>query len=200
MNNLPSAVLARSGAAVAAGALLAAAVAVGGAAATSASATATAKPVGSATVKDSRNDMLGHGADIFSVRLVNRDRVRVVIQHRNLVRSWKPASSGTVYVDTDRSTAGPDYALVAGLYSGTDYSLLHTDGWKIRYRKPVEGRYQMRLRFDTDRTVVTMSRAALGRPQDVRVAVHTAGDDGDGHTIHDWLKGTNRFSPWVARG
>lgn len=57
---------------------------------------ASTQPVGAVTVQDSPSDMLGHGADILSVRLVNRDRVKVVIQHRDLVRSWKPQSSGTL--------------------------------------------------------------------------------------------------------
>jgi hypothetical protein len=197
MNTASSTLLAKPGRLVTAAAVLATAA---GVAASAPAAHASTQPVGAVTVQDSRTDMLGHGADIFSVRLVNRDRVRVVIQHRNLVRSWKPQSSGTVYVDTDRSTAGPDYALVAGLYAGSDYTLLHTDGWRIRYRKPVQGFYQLRLHYDTDRTVLTMSRAALGRPGAVRVAVHTAGDDQAGHTIHDWLKGANRFTPWVKRG
>lgn len=197
MNTTSSALLAKPGrlATTAAMTLVAA-----GVAASASTAHAAPYPVGAVTVQDSRTDMVGHGADIFRVRLVNRDRVKVVIQHRDLVRSWKPQSSGTVYVDTDPSTSGPDYALVAGLYAGSDYTLLHTDGWRIRYRKPTQGFYQLRLHYDTDRTVATMSRAALGRPGAVRVAVHTAGDDRDGHTVHDWLKGANRFTPWVKRG
>lgn len=171
----------------------------GGASSATGTATAVAEPAsGTVTVQDSREDMLGHGADIFSVKVVNRDRVRVVIAHRDLVRSWRPEASGTIYLDTDRSTAGPDFALVAGLYSGTGYTMYETDGWKIRYRRPVEGSYQMRLRFDTDRTVLNVERATVGDPRVVRASVHTAGNDGEGHTIHDWLKRPNSFTPWVA--
>ena len=200
MNLLPSARLARSAALVTTSAVLAGAVATPAAGATAATSTTAAKPVGAVTVPDSRTDMAGHGADIFSVRLVNRDQVKVVIQHRDLVRSPNPGSSGTVYFDTKRSTTGPDYALVTALHGGGDYSLLHTDGWKIRYRKPAQGSFQLRLHYDTDRTVVTVGRATLGRPGDVRVSVHTAGYDRNGDTVHDWLNGFHRFTPWVARG
>lgn len=181
----------------AATATVAAILATGGTTATAATSSAPAE--GEVTVKDSRRDMLGHGADIFSVKLVNGDRVRTVIQHRDLVRSWRPAASGTIYLDTDRSTEGPDFALVAGLYSGTGYNLYETDGWKIRYRRPAEGFYNMTLRFAMDRTVLVVDRDTLGDPAVVRASVHTAGDDGDGHTIHDWLKRPNSFTPWVAR-
>ncbi len=199
---LSSALLSKSGAVTAASALVIGAMAgSGSASATPSTATNLSAPaVGSVTVKDSRSDMLGHGADIFSVRLVNRDRVRVVVQHRDLVRSWKPQSSGTIYLDTDRSTTGPDYALVAGLYAGTDYTLHPTDGWKIRYRKSARGWYAMKLDYVHDRTVLDVARTTLGSPDDVRVSVHTAGDDQDGHIIHDWLKRPNSFTPWVARG
>lgn len=162
--------------------------------------TAQSGPTGAVTVRDSRTDMVGHGADIFWVRLVNRDRVKVVVKHRDLVRSWKPESSGTIYLDTDRSTAGADYALVAGLYAGTGYTLYKTDGWKIRYRKPVQGPYRMRLDYGRDLTVLDLARRTLGRPGAVRVSVHTAGNDGDGHTVHDWLGRANSFTPWVRRG
>lgn len=201
--------LTRAGAALAAAAALAtvaglssqpSAATAGAAPEATAPTAAAAGPVGSVTVKDSRTDMLGHGADIFSVRVAHRDGVRVVVQHRDLVRSWKPAASGTIYLDTDRATQGPDFALVAGLYSGTGYTMHPTDGWKIRYAAQVKGTYRMTLRYAVDRTVLELPRRTLGNPAAVRASVHTAGDDQQGHEIHDWLGRANSFTPWVARG
>lgn len=198
--------LARAGATLAAAATLATVAGLSSQASTAApaavtaDAAATSGPVGSVTVSDSRTDMLGHGADIFSVRVAHRDAVRVVVQHRDLVPSWKPAASGTIYLDTDRATRGPDFALVAGLYSGTGYTMHPTHGWRIRYGQQVRGTYRMTLRYAVDRTVLEVSRRALGNPEKVRASVHTAGDDQQGHEIHDWLRRANSFTPWVARG
>lgn len=153
----------------------------------------------SVVVKDARGDMLGHGADIVRVRVTNKGFVRVRIKHEDLVRSFRSGSSGTVYLDTDRSKAGPEFAFVAGLYEGTDYALVKTAGWKVLYDRPVSGFYEMSLDYVNDVTRIRLSRRALDRPGAVRVAVHTAGDL-DNHTVDDWLKAPRHLTRWVARG
>lgn len=153
----------------------------------------------SAGFKDAAGDMLGHGADILRVRVANDKMVRVRIKHDNLVRSFKSGSSGTVYVDTDRSRVGPEFAFVAGLYEGADYSLQRVRKWDVVESLPLGGRYEMSLDYARDLTHIKFGRRALGSPDAVRVAVKTGGDL-DNHTVEDWLRGSRKFTSWVARG
>jgi hypothetical protein len=153
----------------------------------------------SAGFNDAAGDMLGHGADILRVRVTNDKMVRVRIKHDNLVRSFRSGSSGTVYFDTDRSKAGPEFAFVAGLYEDADYSLQRVREWDVVESLPLGGRYELRLDYGDDLTHIKIGRRALGSPDAVRVAVQTGGDL-DNHTVEDWLRGSRKLTPWVARG
>lgn len=162
-------------------------------------ATAGAASAETATFRDARNDALGIGADIHNVRVANERVVRIRIQHADLVRSFRSGASGTVYFDTDRAGAGPELAFVTGLYDGTDYRLVKTDGWKVLHDRPARGAYDMSLDYAKDVTRIKLSRRALGHPGRLRVAVQTAGNL-DNHTVEDWYLGKHRFTGWVARG
>ena len=45
--------------------------------------------------------------------------------------SYKSGAGVTVYLDTDPSDAGPAFAFLGGMFSGTDYGLVRTEGWTI---------------------------------------------------------------------
>jgi hypothetical protein len=96
---------------------------LGGAALATALTLALSAPAGadSVGVKDPAD--LGHGADLRSV-VVDHGGQNVVITttHTNLRPSFRSGSSGSVFIDTDQSDPGPEFAFVAGYYRGADYS------------------------------------------------------------------------------
>lgn len=150
---------------------------------------------------DARGDMLGHGADIWRVRAVNDDHVRVRVKHDDLVRSWRSGSSIAVYLDTDRQRRGPEFVLQGATYEGADYALLRADGWKPASGQtaPMRCGYGMTLDYVRDTATVEIDRACLRNPGRIRVAVKTGGDL-DNHSVVDWLGGLRHWTPWVARG
>lgn len=152
-------------------------------------------------VKDA-ND-LDHGVDLRAVVVDhNAENVAVTTSHDNLRRSFRTGSSGSVYLDTDESDAGPEYVFVGGFFVGTDYQLLHTEGFHhTKWGQPVEGAYDMRVNYVKDRVRMKISRDAIGSPEQVRVAVKVGGSRSDGTTrgIVDWLGEPRSFTEWVAQ-
>ncbi|MGH3330352.1 MAG: hypothetical protein ACRDPJ_03505 [Nocardioidaceae bacterium] len=153
-------------------------------------------------VKDAQDTF--HGSDLRAVHLVNGDHnVAVVTSHTNLRRDPKTGSSGAVYIDTDRSDKGPEFVFVGGYFEGTDYQLLHTEGFGHKnWGAPVNGSYEMTVDYAKERVRMRMSRAVLGNPGKVRVAVRVSGTRTDGTSIGlvDWLGEPRSFTQWVARG
>jgi hypothetical protein len=146
-------------------------------------------------VKDAKD--LRHGVDLRSVQVDHRDRTIVVTTtHTDLRRSFRSGSSGAVYLDTDPGEPGPGY-----VFAGTDYTLLEVDGFSnATWGEPVEGSYEMRIDYDADHVRMRISRATLGSPDEVRVAVRVAGSRPDGSsTRRDWLGEPRSFTEWVAR-
>lgn len=141
---------------------------------------------------------LRHGSDLLSVRVANKvDDLVVVTTHRDLRRDPSSGSGGSVFIDTDPADAGPEYVVVGGWFEGTDYALLETEGWATsQWREPVEGSYELRIDYDTDKVRVRVSQDAIGAPDAVRVAVRAAGPN----TRIDWIGAARSFTPWVARG
>lgn len=158
---------------------------------------ASADSIGVADPKD-----LDHGVDLRSVVVThNADNVVVTTTHTNLRPSFLSGSAGAVFLDTDESVAGPEYVFVGGYFDGTDYQLLHTDGFARRtWGKPVDGSYRMRLDYDKEQVRMRISREAIGSPAQVRVAVRVAGTHPDGsNTARDWLGEPRSFTEWVAQ-
>ena len=145
-----------------------------------------------------------HGSDLRAVHVKNGNhRVVVTTTHTNLRRDPRTGSGGAVYLDTDRSDRGPEFVFVGGYFRGTDYQLLHTEGFGARsWGEPVDGAYGMRVDYADEHVRMRMSRAALDRPGRIRVAVRVAGtrSDGSGTELVDWLGEPRSFTPWVARG
>jgi hypothetical protein len=161
-----------------------------------------ATPAGAASIGVRDPQDTHHGSDLRSVQVVNGDHnLRVVTTHTNLRRDPATGSAGAVYVDTDPDDRGPEYVFVGGYFEGTDYQLLHTEGFgHRRWGAPVTGSYEMRVDYARDQVRMRMSRAALGRPGRVRVAVTTSGLRTDGTSVVDWLKEPRSFTRWVAKG
>jgi hypothetical protein len=152
------------------------------------------------TFDDAHGDV-AHGVDLQSVTVVNEKNVRIVIRHADLRRSYKSGASGTVFLDTDPSAKGPEFAFTGGFFEGADYALIKTDGWKVGRRAvPLTCSYEMHLDYAHDVTRMRMSRACLDQPGKVRVAVKVGGEQADGDIVRDWLGSRRELTPWVARG
>ncbi|MGN6574516.1 MAG: hypothetical protein ACTHKG_02400, partial [Nocardioides sp.] len=144
---------------------------------------------------------MDHGADIVSVKVVNEKSVRVVLKAADLVPSYQSGAGVKIYFDTDPQDAGPEYAFLGGLFDGTDYGVVAVDGWKVpKYPTTVGKFYIMKLDYEKDVAKIRISRAALGRPDAIRVAVRTSGEQPDGDYVHDWLGARREFTPWITRG
>lgn len=145
---------------------------------------------------------LRHGADLRSVEVEHRARnVVVTTTHTDLQESFRSGSSGAVFLDTDPDDAGPEFVFFGGFFAGTDYALVHTDGFaRSAVGEPVEGSYRMKIDYDLEQVRIRISREALGDPDEVRVAVRVAGTRPDGKdTRQDWLGAPRSFTDWVAQ-
>jgi hypothetical protein len=153
-------------------------------------------------VKDPRDT--AHGVDLRAVQLKNGDNnIVVTTHHTNLRPSPATGSAGAIYIDTDRSDKGPEFVFVGGFYEGTDYQLLHTEGFGHKnWGAPANGYYEMRVNYDKDQVRMRMSRATLDNPGDVRVAVRVSGTRTDGSStgLVDWLGDPRSYTMWVEKG
>lgn len=152
-----------------------------------------------ATVRDAHGDMHGHGADIHRVRVVNEKAVRILVDHDDLVRSYKSNAGIKIYLDTDRDQAGPEFVFMGGIFEGADYALQTAEDWKATGVVPLQKPYRMKLDYAHDVTRIRISQLALDHPDEVRVTVRTGGEL-DGDQVTDWLRGVRHFTRWVARG
>ena len=159
--------------------------------------TATTAEAGTPWYSDSKSDSAA-GADIHQVRVMHGDRLRVTIQHDDLVRSASSNASGAVYVDLRPGKPGPELALTGGLMDGTDYALVRMRNWKPAGEQ-LTCAHKMVLNYDTDRSLFVIGRSCLGNVDLARVAVRTAGNDGDSGLDVDWLHGRRNFTDWIAR-
>lgn len=146
-----------------------------------------------------------HGSDITGLEVRNGQKnLHVVSFHENLRRSPLTGTGGTVFIDTDPDDQGPEYMFTGGFTRGTDYVLSRTEGFgRKQWGKPVRnGDYIMRVRYHDDRVHITMSRAALGDPTDVRVAMRASGSRSNGTSegLTDWVGGRRSFSHWIGQG
>jgi hypothetical protein len=146
-----------------------------------------------------------HGSDILAISVRNGpDRLDVTTWHADLRPDPATGSGGSLFIDTDRDNPGPEYVFVAGYYRGTDYQLLHTDGFRpATWGEPVEdGEYVMRVSYRRDTVRVRIAQGALGEPDRVRVAARASGTRSDGTSdgLVDWVGKRRWFTPWVDRG
>ena len=125
----------------------------------------------------------------------------VTTTHTDLRPSFRTGSAGAVFLDTDATDPGPEYVFVGGYFDGTDYLLLHADGFGRRtWGEPVEGSYRMRLDYEKEQVRMRISREAIGSPAQVRVAVRVSGTRRDGRAgVVDWLGEPRSWTEWVAQ-
>jgi hypothetical protein len=147
--------------------------------------------------QDTKGDV-AHGVDLWSAKVTNNKRVRVTLQHDNLVRDFRSGASVSLYLDTDADHKGPEFVLGGGLYEGSDYQLSRTNGWKA-VGEPLSCRHSLSLDFAADRAYTWFGRKCLGSPTDVRVAVKVAGEKKNGTIVTDWLGSRRHFTAWVAQ-
>jgi hypothetical protein len=146
-----------------------------------------------------------HGSDILAISVRNGERnLDVTTTHADLRPDPATGSGGALFIDTDRHDPGPEYVLVAGYYRGTDYQLLHTDGFRhATWGRPVQdGDYLMRVSYRRDTVHVRISQGALGEPDRVRVSARASGTrrDGTSDGLVDWVGKRRWFTPWLDRG
>ncbi|GAA1935604.1 hypothetical protein [Nocardioides hwasunensis] len=157
---------------------------------------ASADSIGVSDPKDLR-----HGVDLRSVTVDHKAKNLVVTTtHTDLQESFRSGSSGAVFLDTDPDTPGPEYVFAGGFFVGTDYRLLTTEGFATAtWGQPVEGSYRMKVDYEKETVRFRISRAAIGDPDEVRVAVRVAGTKPNGKdTRLDWLGSPRTFTDWVA--
>lgn len=144
-----------------------------------------------------------HGVDLKSV-VVNHDTaLTITTTHLGLRRDPRTGSGGAVFIDTDRKDAGPELVFVGGYFEGTDYQLIETEGFARKtWGAPVDGFYIMDVDYAKEHVRMRISRKALGKTDEVRVAVRVSGTrtDGTSHGLTDWLREPRFFTPWVERG
>lgn len=152
----------------------------------------------SVTVADPAD--VDHRVDLLSVKVDNTaTAVKVTLTHADLIDGIDGFPGGAVFLDTDRKDKGPELVFVGGYYPGTDYNLLETEGFGVtKWGDPVDGRWQLKLDYETDRSIMRMSRKSVGADK-VRVAVRVNGDMGDETIVTDWMGEPRSYTRWLAR-
>jgi hypothetical protein len=143
-----------------------------------------------------------HGVDLRRVTVTNgEENLWVRLKHTNLRRSPSTGSAATVYVDTNRKDPGPEFVFTAGLFEGTDYAFLRTDGFGHRqWGDPVHCSYRLRIDYAEDVSRMRISQDCFGDRQRARVAVRASGQRTDGTAVVDWLGRPRELTPWIHRG
>lgn len=128
-----------------------------------------------------------------------KTNVRFVIDVDDL-RASSPAGA-TVFIDTRGGRKGPEFGFGTGLGSGTDYALFRTSSnWQpAAGSHPLNCDYDVKLRYKSDKAVLTVSRECLRMPKRVRAAVRVI-DTFDGKNVVDWAPDTKTFGLRVAAG
>lgn len=144
---------------------------------------------------------LDHGADLTRVTVKHAKLVRVKLRHVDLRPSANRAPSAVVFIDARKDLPGPEYALSSGLFSGTDYALTATDGFKP-VDKRINCEHNLQLDYLNDVTRISFARSCFKRPAEVRVAVKVAAEakGNTPGTVVDWMTKRRAFTPWVAKG
>jgi hypothetical protein len=125
------------------------------------------------------------------------DNLLVKVRFSELMRS--SAAAVSVFVDTDRGAAGPEYVLSSGLGDGTDYVLTAADGWR-GIDDPIDCDYTARPRWGREVFRAVISRGCFDRVPSVRVSVKMV-DQADGsRPVRDWAPKRKRWTLPVATG
>jgi len=139
-----------------------------------------------ASTTDIRKVRIDHGSKRLNVR-VNFPDLR------------EQAQAGlAIYVDTDGSRRGPEYALFTPLFSGGDYALLEMDGWNSGER--VACRYTAEFDWAGDQVRFRGARGCFDKPDELRVGMRMRDEADPSHPVTDWLLGRREFTRWLTSG
>jgi hypothetical protein len=134
--------------------------------------------------------------DLLSVRVDNStaDPRKVVVVVRQV--DVRAGDGIEIFVDTRPADHGPEYS-ISGV-AGSEYLMRHREHWKGQGPPvPLDCGYRLRVNEQFDRTRAVMSRACLGRPGDIRVAVRV--NRGFPATSQDWAKARRTWLGSVGR-
>ena len=148
---------------------------------------------------DARGDVPS-SIDIQRVQVVNGSpgdpAVRVVVQ----VARLRAGDEVMVWLDTDRSHAGPEY-LAGGIANSDALGLGTIRSWESRAVPVTCPGFRMRAdQFAVgERAGVRIPRSCLGNPDAVRVSVRTSRQRPGAPTVRDFAPARHRFYCWVPR-
>lgn len=125
------------------------------------------------------------------------DNVLVKVRFKELMRS--SAAGVSVFLDTDRDAAGPEYVLSSGLGDGTDYVLTEADGWRGSDDR-VSCDYAARPKWDREVFRAVISRECFDRVPSVRVSVKMVDQTDGSHRVRDWAPQRRRWTLPIASG
>lgn len=147
--------------------------------------------------RDDGADATGSTTDIREVRVKHGNRwVRTEINFPNLRK--KGNASLTIFFDTDKGSKGPEYGVGLPLFSGADYMLAETNGWKPT-DEFVNCRYTAKFDWAGDKVVFRARRGCFDRPAELRVGMKMV-DRAGGDVVRDWLNGRRGATRWLASG
>ncbi|KQW53235.1 hypothetical protein ASC77_02775 [Nocardioides sp. Root1257] len=125
-------------------------------------------------------------------------RLTVKVRFTDLrARSTGGPSGLSIGIDTDATLRGPEFRLTTGLQSGTDYQLVAVEGGDV-IGDPLTCAHKVRLDFAGDRLAFAATRACLGHPDSVRVAVLMRDEFDSSHPVTDWLGAPRSYTDWIA--
>lgn len=147
---------------------------------------------------DDGADATASTTDIRVVRVNHADqRLRVQVGFPDLREDG--AAGLQIWVDSDPEESGPEYAIGAPLFSGGDYMLVRTDGWKP-VGAPVDCRYNLQLDYAEDRLVFAARRGCFDQPDQIRVAMRMYDNEDPSAPVIDWLLGRRELTSWLSPG
>ncbi len=147
---------------------------------------------------DDGADATASTTDIRVVRVNHGEqRLRIQVGFPDLREDG--AAGLLTWIDTDAGESGPEYAIGAPLFSGGDYVLVETDGWKPT-GAPVDCRYNLQLDYAEDHLVLAARRGCFDQPDQVRVAMRMFDNEDSSHPVTDWLIGRRELTDWLAAG
>jgi len=147
---------------------------------------------------DDGADATASTTDIGVVRVTHADhRVRIQVRFPDL---REDGNAGLMtWIDTDREQKGPEYAIAAPLFSGGEYVLIRSDGWKPMGQL-VDCRYNLQLDYAEDKLVLTARRGCLDQPDQIRVGMRMVDYEDDSQPVTDWLLGRRQLTSWLSPG
>lgn len=146
----------------------------------------------------------GHGSDLRRVKVdYTPDAVTIVTKHTDLRRAPATGSGGAVFIDTDPDDRGPEFVVAGGYFAGTDYALVHTDGFATaKWGDHVDSAFELDIHYRRDKvvTVIPVETLELADDAQVRVAVRASGTrtDGSRKGLTDWLGERREFTDWLS--